>query len=283
MQKLHLQYLQENNTSMKRSFFSIIAAVVIIAAMTGCKSHQKVVYFQNADSVSLSASRMLYDAKIMPKDELSITVSCSNPEAATQFNLAVSEVNSSTGSKRMNTGGAMLLPYLVDNDGTINFPVIGTLKVGGLTKNECQDLILSKIKPYFSANEKPVVTVRTSNYRVTVMGEVNSPGVFSVGSEKMSILEAIAQAHDLTIYGKRENILVIREDANGEKSMHRMNLNDANIVSSPYYYLQQNDIVYVEPNKTKAANSDIGTVTTFTMSIISTLMSVASLVINIIR
>lgn len=268
---------------MKRSFFSIIAAVVIIAAMTGCKSHQKVVYFQNADSVSLSASRMLYDAKIMPKDELSITVSCSNPEAATQFNLAVSEVNSSTGSKRMNTGGAMLLPYLVDNDGTINFPVIGTLKVGGLTKNECQDLILSKIKPYFSANEKPVVTVRTSNYRVTVMGEVNSPGVFSVGSEKMSILEAIAQAHDLTIYGKRENILVIREDANGEKSMHRMNLNDANIVSSPYYYLQQNDIVYVEPNKTKAANSDIGTVTTFTMSIISTLMSVASLVINIIR
>lgn len=283
MQKLHLQYLQENNTSMKRSFFSIIAAVVIIAATTGCKSHQKVVYFQNADSVSLSASRMLYDAKIMPKDELSITVSCSNPEAATQFNLAVSEVNSSTGSKRMNTGGAMLLPYLVDNDGTINFPVIGTLKVGGLTKNECQDLILSKIKPYFSANEKPVVTVRTSNYRVTVMGEVNSPGVFSVGSEKMSILEAIAQAHDLTIYGKRENILVIREDANGEKSMHRMNLNDANIVSSPYYYLQQNDIVYVEPNKTKAANSDIGTVTTFTMSIISTLMSVASLVINIIR
>lgn len=269
---------------MKKIIYAFASLAMMVVMMSGCQNSKQVVYFQNADEVSLAASKMLYDAKIMPKDELTITVSCSNPEAATQFNLAVSEVNNTTGQRtRMTTNQATMLPYLVDNEGMINFPVVGKLKVGGLTKNECQDLIYNKIRSYFSATENPIVTVRMSSYRVTIMGEVNRPGVVNVATEKMSILEALAQAGDLTIYGLRDNVLIVREDANGEKSMHRVNLNDANIVSSPYYYLQQNDVVYVEPNKTRAKNSDIGTATTFTMSIVSTLMSVASLVINIIR
>lgn len=262
----------------------LASVVMMLVVFTGCTSHKQVVYFQNADEINFESSKLLYDAKIMPKDELTITVSCSNPETATQFNLAVSEVNNITGQKtRLTTSQSTLLPYLVDNDGVINFPVIGKLKVGGLTKNECQDLILEKIRPYFAAQENPIVTVRMSSYRVTVMGEVNRPGVVNVATEKMTILEALAQAGDLTVYGVRDNILVVREDAKGEKSMNRVNLNDANIVSSPYYYLQQNDVVYVQPNKTKAKNSDIGTVTTFTMSIVSTLMSVASLLVNILK
>ena len=122
-----------------------------------------------------------------------------------------------------------------------------------------------------------------ASYRVTVLGEVASPGVVPVNSEKMSILEALAQAGDLTIYGKRDNVLLIREDAAGEKHQYRINLNDANLINSPYYYLQQNDLVYVEPNGTKAKNSAIGQSTTLWFSFVSILTSVAALVVNIVR
>ena len=137
--------------------------------------------------------------------------------------------------------------------------------------------------PYLSATENPVVTVKMASYRVTVLGEVASPGVVPVNSEKMSILEALAQAGDLTIYGKRDNVLLIREDAAGEKHQYRINLNDANLINSPYYYLQQNDLVYVEPNGTKAKNSAIGQSTTLWFSFVSILTSVAALVVNIVR
>jgi polysaccharide export outer membrane protein len=177
----------------------------------------------------------------------------------------------------------MLLPYLVDNEGYINFPVVGKIHVQGLTKPECEEFIKSKITPYLAATETPVVTVRMSSYRVTVIGEVGHPTVIPVTTEKMSILEALASAGDLTIYGKRENILLIRESETGEKSVHRLNLNDANIINSPYYYLQQNDIVYVEPNKVKAKNSAIGSSTTIWFSFIGIVTSVASLLVNILR
>ena len=173
--------------------------------------------------------------------------------------------------------------FLVDNNGDIEFPVVGKVKVAGLTKNECQDRLKSKILPYMAASENPVVTVRMSSYHVTVMGEVGKPCVVPVTTEKMSVLEALAEAGDLTIYGKRDNVLLIREDANGQKSSHRLNLNDANIISSPYYYLQQNDLVYVEPNKAKAKNSTIGSSTSMWFSLVSIIVSAASLVTNIVR
>ena len=122
-----------------------------------------------------------------------------------------------------------------------------------------------------------------ASYHVSVIGEVTKPGIISVPQEKMSVLEALAQAGDLTIYGKRDNVLLIRQDAEGEKHTYRMNLNDANIINSPFYYLQQNDIIYVEPNKVKAQNSAIGSSTTLVMSGLSILTSIASLVVNILR
>lgn len=256
-------------------------ALAMIALIGGCSSSKQVAYFQNIDSVSLAASKGLYDAKIMPKDMLTITVKTLTPEAAAPFNLAVSNLIGENG--QLNGGSGSLQGYLVDNEGNINFPVVGKLHVGGLTKNECQDLIASKIAPYLAKTERPIVTVRMSSYHVTVMGEVNSPKVVPVSTEKMSILEALAQAGDLTIYGKRNNVILIREDANGEKSAHRLNLNDANIINSPYYYLQQNDVVYVEPNSVKAKNSDIGQSTTLWFSVIGIITSVASLIVNILR
>ena len=144
-------------------------------------------------------------------------------------------------------------------------------------------MIHDKLLPYLNASENPVVTVRMSNYKISVIGEVNRPGMFTVSNEKINILEALAQAGDLTIYGVRNNVKLIRENAKGKKEIYRVNLNDANIISSPYYYLQQNDIVYVEPNKVKAKNSAIGQSTTIWFTVTGTVVSLASLVINILR
>lgn len=253
----------------------------MILMLGSCASSKKVAYFQNAVDGVVAQSEGLYDAKIMPKDILTITVSTTNPEAATPFNLTVSNTLNSTG--QMYSGSGVLQTYLVDNDGEIDYPVIGTIKVAGLTKNECQELVKSKIKAFLAEEENPIVTVRMSSYRVTIIGEVRSPGVIPVGTEKMSILEALASAGDLTIYGKRDNVMLIREDANGQKTIHRLNLNDANIISSPYYYLQQNDIVYVEPNGVQAKNSAIGSSTTIWFSFVGIVTSVASLLVNILR
>lgn len=224
---------------------------------------------------------MLYDAKIMPKDQLTITVITTDPQASAPFNLSVTNTVGTSG--QLSTGSGSLQGYLVDNTGYINFPVIGKIHVAGLTKGQCEDLILSKLKPYLSEQEKPVVTVRMASYRVTVLGEVGHPSVVPVSTEKMSVLEAIAQAGDLTIYGQRNNVMLIREDAAGEKHVYRLNLNDANLFNSPYYYLQQNDIIYVQPNGVKAKNSDIGSATTLWMSFVSIAISIASFVVNVLN
>lgn len=250
--------------------------------MGGCAGSKKVAYFQNIDTLSLAASRGLYDAHIMPKDMLTITVITTNPAASAPFNLTVSNTVGTSG--QLSTAGVgSLQGYLVDNDGNINFPVIGTLHVGGLTKTACEELVKSKVKPYLAEKENPIVTVRMASYRVTVTGEVASPGVKPVTTEKMSIIEAIAQAGDLTIYGRRDNVLLIREDANGEKQAHRLNLNDANIINSPYYYLQQNDIIYVEPNGAKKGTAGLSNSITFWIGLVSSIISLATLAVSVAK
>lgn len=267
-------------TQIMKKYLLPFVLLALVLCMGSCGSIKKIPYFTNIDTLNLASSRGLYDAKIMPKDQLTITVVTSDPAAAQPFNLS-SNMSGSTGEN--GTSATNNASYLVNNDGCIDFPVVGTLHVVGLTKDECQKLIKEKIAPYLAASENPVVIVRMSGYRVTVAGEVGSPKVVPVTSEKMSILEALAQAGDLTMYGRRDNVLLIREDANGQKSQHRLNLNDANLINSPYYYLQQNDYVYVEPNKVKARNSTIGSSTTLWFSFVGILTSLASLVVNIVR
>ena len=265
----------------KKLYYSILLSIAT-ALLSSCGSVKNVAYFQNSDSIDFNSSAYLYDARIMPKDVLSITVSTVNPEASAPYNLIVRPTLTSTSSS-VTTSGGSLQTYLVGNDGNIDFPVLGTLHVGGLSKVECEKMIHDKLLPYLNAAENPVVTVRMSNYKISVIGEVNRPGMFTVGNEKINILEALAQAGDLTIYGVRNNVKLIRENAKGKKEIYRVNLNDANIISSPYYYLQQNDIVYVEPNKVKAKNSAIGQSTTIWISVTGALVSLASLVVNILR
>lgn len=261
---------------MKKLIFSIVLLATAFL-LHGCQSAKQVAYFQNIDSISLASSKGLYDARIMPKDELSISVITSNPDASRPFN--ISGQGGSAGSSSGTTG----LTYLVDNDGNINFPVVGKLHVVGLTKSQCEDLIYGKVKAYLAESENPVVTVRMSSFRVTVAGEVGSPSVVPVTTEKMSIMEALAQAGDLSIHGKRTNVLLIRENADGSKEAHRLNLNDANVINSPYYYVQQNDYIYVEPNNVEKNNSALGQSTSMWISLVSILTSLSSLVINILR
>ena len=262
--------------------YSYFILVLLVALATSCSAPKNVAYLWNSNDVDLSQSQYLYDAKIMPKDILTITVNTVNPEASAPFNLIVRSTLTSTSSTIGTTGGS-LQTYLVDNEGGIDFPVIGYIKVGGLTKRECEKFIHDKVKPYLNAAENPVVTVRMSSYSISVLGEVNRPGSYQVSREKINILEALAQAGDLTIYGVRERVKLIREDAQGHKQIHTVNLNDANILTSPYYYLQQNDILYVEPNKVKAQNSTIGQSTTLWISATSILISMASLLYNILK
>ena len=261
----------------------ILFGILLLATtlLSSCGTTKQIAYLQNSDSIDFAQSRFLYDARIMPKDQITISVNTTTPEASVPFNLLLQ--SSYTQGRSVSYGNSTLMPYLVDNDGFINFPIIGKLKVGGLTKAEAEQLVTEKIRPYMAESENPVVTVTMASYSVSVLGEVNHPGTFQVSREKITILEALAQAGDLTIYGVRDRVKLIREDATGKKSIETLNLCDANIINSPYYYLQQNDVVYVEPNKIKAQNSKVGQTTTLWFSATSILVSLTSLLYNILK
>lgn len=249
--------------------------------LCGCTSYQKIPYLQDIETVNETQDTLpMYDAHIRAKDLLTITVNTTDAEAAAPFNLTVQSAMASSHTPSV-TQQAVLQPYLVDNEGNINFPVVGKIHVGGLTKNEAENLIREKLKPYL--RETPIVTVRMVNYKISVLGEVAKPGTFTIGNEKVNVLEALAMAGDMTVWGLRDNVKLVRENENGKREIVVLNLNRADVVDSPYYYLQQNDILYVSPNKTKAKNSDIGQSTSLWVSGTSILVSIASLLVNIFK
>lgn len=266
----------------KYKLFAFHCSLFILAIMmASCVSTKNVTYFQNKDQVDVTLSKGLYDAKIMPKDILQIQVFSMTPEASDPFNLlkGASAATSSTSNTNQNS----VYNYLVDNDGNIVMPIIGQLHLGGLGKNEAEQLIKSKIQPYLSETENVVVHVRMMNYKYAVLGGVNAPGLYTTQNEKVSILEAIAQAGDLTTFAYRDRIFLIRENSDGQKEYHQLNINDANIISSPYYYLQQNDVIYVEPRKAEARNAFFSANTSILFSVTSALMSIATLIIAVTK
>ena len=269
-------------TSVQSKGQNMIAFLVTIFLFASCQSYKKVPYLQDAEVVEqVVQQENLYDAKIMPKDLLTIVVSCTSPELAVPFNLTVaSPVSVAAGNTQLTTQPT-LQPYLVDNAGKINFPVLGELKVGGLTKKEAEQLIVEKLKPYIK--ETPIVTVRMVNYKISVIGEVARPGTFTISNEKVNLLEALAMAGDMTVWGLRDNVKLIREGTDGKQEIVTLDLNKAETILSSYYWLQQNDIVYVTPNKAKARNSDIGNSTSLWFSATSILVSLASLLVTILK
>lgn len=263
---------------MKKLFTPIIVCFMVLTIISSCVSTKDVPYMKNADIVDLTPSRGLYDAKIMPKDLLTITVSTLNADASAPFNGGSTSIVAQGNSNTASTQG-----YLVDNNGDIEFPLVGKIHVAGLTKTLCQEAIRERIAPYLAKTERPLVTVRMSSYRITVLGEVKGPGVIPVTTEKISVLEAIASAGDLSIYGRRDNVMLIREDSNGQKSIHRLNLNDANIINSPYFYLQQNDVLYIQPNKVQASNAEFGPITSMVFSFLGIATGLAGFMIGILK
>ena len=206
---------------------------------------------------------------------------CLNPDASKPFNLIVPTVVA--GEITTTTTQPVMQSYLVNNDGTIDYPIVGVIKVAGLTKTECEAMILEKIRPYMADSEKPIVTVRMSSYSISVLGEVKTPGSFPVSREKINVFEALAMAGDMTIYGVRDRVRLIREDATGKKEIHLLDLTDANVINSPYYYLQQNDIVYVEPSNIKKQDARVGSMTNLWFSATSILVSLASIIVTIAK
>ena len=256
--------------------------ILLLFLLASCQSYKKVPYMQDVSVVNEAIQQeSLYDAKIMPKDLLTIVVSCTSPELAVPFNLIVASPSNLSISNTVTTTQPVLQPYLVDNEGKISFPVLGELKLGGLTKKEAEQMIVDKLKPYIK--EAPIVTVRMVNYKISVIGEVARPGTFTISNEKVNLLEALAMAGDMTVYGLRDNVRLIREDSSGKQQIITLDLNKAETILSPYYWLQQNDIIYVTPNKAKARNSDIGNSTSLWFSATSILVSLASLLFNILK
>lgn len=215
------------------------------ALLFSCVDTKKTTYFNNLED-SRIPSALPTASTIHKNDLLSISVGSTNPNASKIFNdpsLSYTITSTATGSTQQMVG------YLVTDDGTFKFPELGEVKAEGLTVKQLSEFMTKTLLDKELLVD-PIVTVRFLNFRVTVLGEVNHPTVITVPNERISILEALGLAGDLTIYGKRDNVLLIREDK-GEKIVKRIDLNAKDILSSPYYYLQTNDVLYVEANKNK--------------------------------
>lgn len=244
--------------------------ITLLLVVVGCKSSKEIAYFQG-DDIKMPESVQQYDLKIAPDDILSITVSAMNVESVAPFNLPVAATNSIDGRA---TGQPMLQTYLVNSDGTINYPILGRIEVAGKTRRELVDDLTEKISQYVL---NPIITVRIMNFRVTVLGDVQRPGTFTVQNERITLPEALGLAGDMTIQGKRKNVKIIR-DEEGVQKEYIIDLTNKELFSSPVYFLQQNDIVYVEPNAAKIRSSSISTANTFWLSIVSTLITLVAVI-----
>lgn len=245
---------------------------LVVLLFFSCASKKDIVYYQNIDTTNTSQNIASYEVKIQPDDLLMIIVSAEDPEIAIPFNLTAVAVPNSANLQSI-TGQQILQSYLVDRDGNIEFPVLGKLQVGGLTRTEVLRSLKEKIGIYI---KNPIINLRITNFKISLQGEVNLPGSYTVSSERVTLIEALSMAKDLTIYGKRDNILIIRE-VNGAKSYNRVDITKADFINSPFYYLTQNDVVYVEPNGTKVNAAAVGPNTSVIVSAISILVSLSVL------
>lgn len=256
----------------------LLSAICAVFLFTSCSTtKQNLSYFEN---IGTSESGTLpsgdYEITILPDDELAITVTSVVPEATAAYNIPLSNpaVHSSI---KMNTT-PQIQTYVVDNAGYITFPILGKIKVSGMSTTQISDMLKSKISVDV---EDPFVSVVLVNFRVNILGEVKEPGQKEVTRQRFSVLDALAQAGDLTEYGMRENVLLIREE-NGVKTYHRLNLNDISFLSSPYFYLQQNDVIYVEPNKIRKDNSKYNQNNAFKVTVVSTIVSAISVIASLV-
>ena len=257
---------------MKKYHFVLFIGIIIFCS--SCGTTKNFSYFQDLDEylqkeVALSDSTQ--EIRIKPDDQLGIVVSSVNPQAVAPFNLPVMTQN--------NLLQSSLPAYLVDSEGEINFPTLGKIRLAGLSVEEAVSLLQVRLEDYV---KDPIVNMQILNFRVSVLGSVNAPGPFYFTGQRVSILDAIANARDLTLYGRRDNVLLIRENG-GKKEFIRFDLTNSNSVfSSKYFYLQQNDIVYVESNKEHQKDSQMSQQKQFNLTLISTAITSVIATISLI-
>ena len=263
------------NMSFKKSSFNrwLLMFVVGSCFFSSCVSKKNIVYFQK-DEINQAAVSNSYKTIIKPDDLLQIVISALDLEAVKPFNLITA--NYAVGSGNPN-GLLQQQPYLVDTNGEIDFPVLGKLKIGGLTRNEVIELLKEKLSPDYV--KEPNINISITNYKVSVMGDVRSPGSYNIPNERITILDALALAGDMNISGQRNNILIIREE-NNKKRQYRVDLRSNELLTSPVYYLQQNDVVYVEPNFARSQSASSNSSTSLFVSITGLIITVVSLLIR---
>jgi polysaccharide export outer membrane protein len=258
---------------MLRRILNLFIGLSVFLLFPSCMDTRKLIYFNDAKESIYSGATSSTEAAIQKNDLLSITVNSLNPEASALFNapnISASGINTSTAM-----GNSTPVGYLVNQEGLIAFPMLGEIKVTGMNKTQLAAYLTTQLKEKKLLSD-PIVSIRFLNFRVSVLGEVAKPGVYSVPNEKLSLLEALGLAGDITIYGKRENVLVIREDDNARKVLKKVNLNSKEIFESPYYYLRSNDVVYVEPSQNRVQRER----NQFLFPIIISMMSLGIIVID---
>ena len=262
---------------MKMKVTNFFCVILSIAMYTSCVTPKDVVYFQDAGNYAYYRDVDKYEVYIHQDDLLAIMVNSQDPEAAMPFNLPTA--NFYIGGETY--GQQRVLGYLVDIDGNIDFPVLGKLHVEGLTRNQLRDLIKTSLIEGDLLKD-PIITINFLNFKISVQGEVNRAGSFHITGERITLLEALSMAGDLTIYGRRDRVAVIRE-SKGSRSILYHDLLSTELFKSPCYYLQQNDIVYVEPNDRRIQQSNINQNNSASvwLSIFSVLLTATSIIINV--
>ncbi len=253
---------------------------VVLISVFSCKVPENVVYFQNSANLEKISSTNSFTSIFKVDDIVGILVSAADMDAARPFNLMQSSsmsLGEGGGGNAVSSAGSGEPTYLINEEGNIDFPVLGELKIAGLTRIEVKEMIKEKLKIYIN---DPIVSVRLKNFKITVMGEVSRPGSYTIPNERITIIEALGLAGDMTIKGRRENLMVIRENE-GVNTYHRVDLTSKSIFESPVYYLAQNDVVYVEPNnsrikESKTRDNTLGVI----ISIVGVIISVVTLVVR---
>ena len=247
------------------SRLSTLISLVLVLFFTSCASRKDVVYFQDTGNFETIVNDKAFVSKFKVDDLVSIHVSSLNPEASAPFNLF----------RGASEGGIQpqQVDYLVDQEGEIDFPVIGKIKIVGFSPDEVRNLLREKLSDYL---KDPIINIRLRNFTVTVLGAVNRPGTYPVNGEQITILEALGLAGDMTIRGRRDNVLVIR-DFDGTKIYTRVDITSKNMTKSPVYYLTQNDVVYVELNESGIKETSLDARAGIYVSIISVLITATSI------
>jgi len=257
---------------MKKTLLTVLKLTLFTFILNSCASRQNIAYFQDEQIGDFTQPELFYDLVYQPNDMLTIDVTAFDPETVKPFNLASVPVNSSLTEAR---NSYRVQTYIINKNGNIEFPVLGKVKIGGLNRQEATDLLVSKISKYA---KDPLVNIRITNFTITVLGEVNRPGSFIIQDEKVTISEALGLAGDLTIYGKRNNILLVRE-IDGIKKFSIIDLTSVRTLTSSTFGLKQNDLIYVEPNNTRITSSSYNPNYGVLISAIGTLATITAIFI----